>query len=134
LHHAFVVRYFTAWVETSDETDQMTETSGYSYPVDDAASSCSSEDGDWMTSSGGRRISESSDGIVFEMSGSGAEQELQDEEYSIPEQMHSPIELPRVLFIQMEYCEQKTLRDVIDEGIENDVAWKFFRQILEGMS
>ncbi|KAI9320676.1 kinase-like domain-containing protein [Dichotomocladium elegans] len=39
----------------------------------------------------------------------------------------------RVLYIQMEYCEKKTLRDIIDEGIEEEDAWKLFRQILEGL-
>lgn len=39
----------------------------------------------------------------------------------------------RVLYIQMEYCEKKTLRDVIDEGIDEQEAWRLFRQILEGL-
>ncbi|KAI9261602.1 kinase-like domain-containing protein [Phascolomyces articulosus] len=39
----------------------------------------------------------------------------------------------RVLYIQMEYCEKKTLRDVIDDGIDQDEAWRLFRQILEGL-
>ncbi|RKP11078.1 kinase-like domain-containing protein [Thamnocephalis sphaerospora] len=40
----------------------------------------------------------------------------------------------RVLYIQMEYCEKKTLRDVIDEGVDDADAWRFFRQILEGLA
>ncbi|KAI9476503.1 MAG: kinase-like domain-containing protein, partial [Benjaminiella poitrasii] len=39
----------------------------------------------------------------------------------------------RVLYIQMEYCEKKTLRDVIDEGIDEQEAWRLFRQVLEGL-
>ncbi|KAI8975061.1 hypothetical protein BDF20DRAFT_988622 [Mycotypha africana] len=39
----------------------------------------------------------------------------------------------RVLYIQMEYCEKKTLRDVIDEGIDEQEGWRLFRQILEGL-
>ncbi|KAG1140239.1 hypothetical protein G6F37_009236 [Rhizopus arrhizus] len=39
----------------------------------------------------------------------------------------------RVLYIQMEYCEKKTLRDVIDEGIDEQEAWRLFRHILEGL-
>ncbi|KAI7849877.1 kinase-like domain-containing protein [Circinella umbellata] len=39
----------------------------------------------------------------------------------------------RVLYIQMEYCEKKTLRDVIDDGVNEDEAWRLFRQILEGL-
>jgi translation initiation factor 2-alpha kinase 4 len=40
----------------------------------------------------------------------------------------------RVLYIQMEYCEKKTLRDVIDEGVDDAEAWRYFRQILEGLA
>lgn len=39
----------------------------------------------------------------------------------------------RMMYIQMEYCEKKTLRDVIDEGIDEDEAWRYLRQILEGL-
>ena len=41
------------------------------------------------------------------------------------------------LYIQMEYCEKKTLRETIDSG---DLArdrhrmWKLFRQIVEGIA
>ncbi|KAL8803587.1 MAG: hypothetical protein Q9182_003092 [Xanthomendoza sp. 2 TL-2023] len=39
------------------------------------------------------------------------------------------------LYIQMEYCEKKTLRDVIKSGIYNNVeeVWRYFRQILQGL-
>ncbi|KAI8053805.1 kinase-like domain-containing protein [Syncephalis plumigaleata] len=40
----------------------------------------------------------------------------------------------RVLYIQMEYCENKTLRDAIEEGVEDIEAWRLFRQILEGLA
>lgn len=39
-----------------------------------------------------------------------------------------------ILCIQMEYCENKTLHDVIEAGMEIDTSWKLFRQILEGLS
>ena len=38
------------------------------------------------------------------------------------------------LYIQMEYCPKKTLRDVIDEGLSKEEAWRLFRQILEGLN
>ncbi|KAL9000043.1 MAG: hypothetical protein Q9169_001288 [Polycauliona sp. 2 TL-2023] len=39
------------------------------------------------------------------------------------------------LYIQMEYCEKKTLRDVIKSGIDDNVdeAWRYLRQILQGL-
>ncbi|CAO3634097.1 unnamed protein product [Cunninghamella blakesleeana] len=39
----------------------------------------------------------------------------------------------RVLYIQMEYCEKKTLRDIIDEKLDEQEIWRLFRQILEGL-
>lgn len=39
----------------------------------------------------------------------------------------------RILYIQMEYCERKTLQDVIDEGVDEQEGWRLFRQILEGL-
>ncbi|EGF79216.1 hypothetical protein BATDEDRAFT_4810, partial [Batrachochytrium dendrobatidis JAM81] len=38
-----------------------------------------------------------------------------------------------ILYIQMEYCEKQTLRDVIDEGLDEKNSWRLFRQILEGL-
>ena len=39
------------------------------------------------------------------------------------------------LYIQMEYCERHTLRDVIRKGIDEnpDDGWRLFRQILDGL-
>ncbi|ODV82703.1 hypothetical protein CANARDRAFT_30621 [[Candida] arabinofermentans NRRL YB-2248] len=41
-----------------------------------------------------------------------------------------------VLFIQMEYCENRTLDDLIKQGLPNDYDnyWRIFRQILEALS
>ncbi|KAI8909361.1 kinase-like domain-containing protein [Powellomyces hirtus] len=40
----------------------------------------------------------------------------------------------RVLYIQMEYCEKKTLRDEIDAGVDDEEGWRLFRQVLEGLA
>ena len=40
----------------------------------------------------------------------------------------------RILYIQMEYCEKKTLRDAIDDGLDEEESWRLFRQILEGLA
>ncbi|PVH78652.1 Serine/threonine-protein kinase [Cadophora sp. DSE1049] len=41
-----------------------------------------------------------------------------------------------VLYISMEYCEKKTLRDLIRQGLQKDheEIWRLFRQILEGLA
>ena len=40
------------------------------------------------------------------------------------------------LYIQMEYCEKSTLRNVIDEGLhqDKDRVWRLFREIVEGLA
>ncbi|KGG50091.1 hypothetical protein DI09_8p300 [Mitosporidium daphniae] len=37
------------------------------------------------------------------------------------------------LYIQMEFCPNKTLRDLIDDGLEVTEAWRLFRQIIEAL-
>ncbi|KAJ1869235.1 eukaryotic translation initiation factor 2-alpha kinase [Coemansia sp. RSA 990] len=39
----------------------------------------------------------------------------------------------QILYIQMEYCENKTLSDLIREGLDEKESWRLFRQILEGL-
>lgn len=37
------------------------------------------------------------------------------------------------LYIQMEFCPNKTLNDLIEDGIEVVEAWRLFRQIVEAL-
>ncbi|KAJ2709509.1 eukaryotic translation initiation factor 2-alpha kinase, partial [Coemansia spiralis] len=39
----------------------------------------------------------------------------------------------QILYIQMEYCENKTLSDLLREGIDEKTCWRLFAQILEGL-
>lgn len=39
----------------------------------------------------------------------------------------------KILYIQMEYCKNKTLNDVINEGLDEKESWRLFGQILEGL-
>jgi serine/threonine protein kinase len=40
-----------------------------------------------------------------------------------------------ILYISMEYCEKRTLRDLIRKGLykDNEEIWRLFRQVLEGL-
>lgn len=42
--------------------------------------------------------------------------------------------LPSLLYIQMEYCERQTLRDLIRRTMSVDDTWRYVRQITEGLS
>ncbi|KAJ1517197.1 hypothetical protein HMI55_000409 [Coelomomyces lativittatus] len=41
---------------------------------------------------------------------------------------------PKILYIQMELCENRTLSDVIEKGLPLNETWRLFRQILEGLA
>ncbi|KAJ2660706.1 eukaryotic translation initiation factor 2-alpha kinase [Coemansia sp. RSA 1200] len=44
-----------------------------------------------------------------------------------------PSRKSQILYIQMEYCENKTLSDLIREGLDEKESWRLFGQILEGL-
>ncbi|PWY99241.1 Serine/threonine-protein kinase [Testicularia cyperi] len=51
-------------------------------------------------------------------------------------QMRQPDSIPvqRVLYIQMEYVENRTLREAIDKGLLEDEAWRILRQMVEALA
>ncbi|KAF9527861.1 other/PEK/GCN2 protein kinase [Crepidotus variabilis] len=42
--------------------------------------------------------------------------------------------LNRTLYIQMEFVERQTLRELVDEGISEDEAWRLFQQIVDALA
>jgi len=48
---------------------------------------------------------------------------------------HNAVKPPsKILYIQMEYCTEKTLKNMIDEhSLSDEMKWKLFRQIVEGL-
>lgn len=118
LHHEYVVRYFTAWVENVGPSASEDELDGLSF--DDESSSFDEDEedddddeDDWLSSS--RRTSF----VAFEPpklpkengfdgGGGGNLKRLKKQEEN---------EGLRMLYIQMEYCEKKSLRCFILESI-----------------
>ncbi|SMR60025.1 unnamed protein product [Zymoseptoria tritici ST99CH_3D1] len=45
-----------------------------------------------------------------------------------------PRRLPSTLYIQMELCDLRSLRDLIYKGLSEDDSWRFVRQITEGLA
>ncbi|KAL8734889.1 MAG: hypothetical protein Q9166_001241 [cf. Caloplaca sp. 2 TL-2023] len=164
LNHPNVVRYYTAWKEvdspaanghhedSTDETDSSTEDDELS----DLVFARSSGGLDFIGSNNNKLFSddESSenetdrdalsddDGICFGEDGddgSDRPRHVSKDSVASPRvrrQSSSPTEaVNKTLYIQMEYCEKQTLRDVIKSGIYDNVgeAWRYFRQILQGL-
>ncbi|CAB5359519.1 unnamed protein product [Rhizophagus irregularis] len=160
LHHQYVVRYYTTWFEDSDSSWNDAE-SLFSEDItlagDEESPSSKVNDVDYqdldddfdlmLEASSNRGYSQIHFGESLS-SDSDDEFELQNEDspkevggYGARNRTPGPGkknnskgEKTRILYIQMEYCENKTLRDIIDTGMEEEEGWKIFRQIVEGLA
>ncbi|KAL4909411.1 hypothetical protein BDW74DRAFT_80834 [Aspergillus multicolor] len=152
LNHPYVVRYYTAWLEEDyDQRDDeaISFTDGYS------VASIQSEDFEYSTTGGLDFISSSGyPNIEFapdsdeEDAGTISTREKGSSPETFGTESGTGKELSRVrsgsqgrpvltaLYIQMEYCEKHTLRDLIKNGLYDDVerSWRLFRQILDGLT
>ncbi|RDW70020.1 putative cpc-3 protein [Coleophoma crateriformis] len=163
LSHPSVVRYYNTWTEevldgseTEDDTteDAITEQSpselshGTGPNIDFGASTGGL---DFMSSSGFPQVEFGYDSD----SGSEEEDDDLDRESTSPDdevanggsagnqlvlnrtKSSSRFQRPfkTILYISMEYCEKRTLRDLIKRGLykDNDEIWRLFRQVLEGL-
>ena len=104
----YVVRYYQAWFETGYEDEFGSSEEELSVSSYDSES----DTDDWFSSSNNPRMV------------------LRDLTPSLPK---NNSKYTQMLYIQMEFCEKKTLRDAIDVGLEIDQSWTFFRQLLEGL-
>ncbi|KAL8927956.1 MAG: hypothetical protein Q9208_002031 [Pyrenodesmia sp. 3 TL-2023] len=164
LNHPNIVRYYTAWKEVdvptsmNEDHDDSAEESGpdsVGSELSDLIFPRSAGGLDFIASSGNEDFEDESTeeevdeavtsddgGIVF------GEDDAQtpDKPQGGHRQTHPGLRLRRMsgsqqeavnntLYIQMEYCEKETLRDVIKSGIQDNAAeiWRYFRQILLGL-
>ncbi|KAH8430468.1 putative protein kinase (Gcn2) [Aspergillus melleus] len=151
LNHPYVVRYYTAWLEEDHghiDEDAVSSSDGYFSGRDSNAYEYSTGGLDFISSSGYPKIEFGGDSDE-ERDGTTPSQNFKRE---TPETYGSEsgtgADLSRVmsgsqgrpvlstLYIQMEYCEKHTLRDLIRNGLYDDVdrSWRLFRQILDGLS
>ncbi|KAF1957340.1 kinase-like protein [Byssothecium circinans] len=163
LNHQCVVRYYTAWPEddvftTSEEGEDGTSTFG----ADDSESDSDISPGnvgdedytqgtgglDFISSSGYPKIEFGSDDESDQDDGAIVFGSDSDDDGN-PTNPHSPIVKKRtgsnsnyqkptksILYIQMEFCEKQTLRDLIRSDLydDPDEYWRLFRQTLEGLA
>ncbi|KAI8587008.1 kinase-like domain-containing protein [Geranomyces variabilis] len=160
LHHQYVVRYYQAWFEdagresrpsgsddsdseseSGDDDDDSTDESDSSSQASDATGLLNSGfDNDWLSID---RVATSKSYSQVSISfgyGAAEDDSFMGASTTDPSQYGSDDTHPthrqpkRILYIQMEYCENKTLRDEIDAGVDDEEGWRLFRQVLEGLA
>ncbi|KAM7217902.1 Serine/threonine-protein kinase GCN2 [Rhypophila decipiens] len=166
MNHPSVVRYYNTWLEevpgyAESETDTSTDGQGTEdsrgtllQDINIEFAESKSRGLDFMSSSGHPDIEfgyESGEGDEDDDeededekdSSSGEETESGDEESS--RALSIPIRRGRrpstrpfrtIMYISMEYCEKRTLRDLISRNLskETEEVWRLFRQVLEGLA
>ncbi|CAL5871831.1 uncharacterized protein PFLUO_LOCUS6084 [Penicillium psychrofluorescens] len=150
LNHPYVVRYYTAWLE--EDFNQIQEEAISSTDGDPFASQgrhdFSTGGLDFISSSGYPKIEFGASDSEDENEGTLSEQGTGETPGISTAGTGQAAELARMrsgsyarpvlttLYIQMEYCERHTLRDLIKNGLYDDIdrSWRLFRQILDGLS
>ncbi|OJD14239.1 PEK/GCN2 protein kinase [Emergomyces pasteurianus Ep9510] len=151
LNHPYVVRYFTAWLERdyhpADEEAVSSTAANSDHPEDDVDFGYSTSGLDFISSKGYPDIEFGYDSDGHTDSDTASEESgnhkqgsplRTDEGPSLQRQRSgsSSQHVTTTLYIQMEYCEKHTLRDLIRNGLHDDIefSWRLFRQILDGLS
>ena len=166
LNHPYVVRYYGAWPEEEGERPgssldsgpvftpsiEAPESSSGTQAIDQINFGFSGRGLDFISSSGYPKIEFGDDTTSGSEadgnSDAGSEDEAIDpnENGVLPQRSLGPSRpAPPVeskarkratLYIQMEFCEKLTLRDVIRRGTQTDIdeTWRLFRLILEGLA
>ncbi|KAI2782056.1 serine/threonine-protein kinase gcn2 [Daldinia loculata] len=155
LSHPAVVRYYNTWLEEiPDVPDSEGDTSTEDANTDSKGTASQGIDIQFATSTGGLDfISSSHPNIEFGSDDSEVEDDEEteededdDDESDVDSEIHDSMPSPTrikssqrhykiVMYISMEYCDKRTLRDLIQRNLwkEAEEVWRLFRQILEGL-
>ncbi|KAK1074395.1 eukaryotic translation initiation factor 2-alpha kinase [Friedmanniomyces endolithicus] len=154
LNHPYVVRYFSTWVEDDFSGGMLEDFSVTTDATTDEATEEATSDGprmdfgfsstgglDFVSSSGYPRIEFGDDDIENE-AGTSDEDEFhvattdtsEHEDLAVKRSRSGSQKPPSILYIQMEYCERHTLRDLTRKGMTSDESWRYVRQITEGLA
>ncbi|OAA36278.1 Serine/threonine-protein kinase, GCN2 [Metarhizium rileyi] len=160
LSHPAVVRYYNTWVEeVADSTDTEGDTSTEGYTEEGEETVSDGIDIQFATSTGGldfmssnaaiefgydddsddNAIEDDSDddsSIVADPAGNGVMSSGKERAAHVLRRARQHRTFRTILYISMEYCEKRTLRDLISRNLYKNTPeiWRLFRQILEGMS
>lgn len=170
LNHPYVVRYFSAWMETesvgssgvpSIKESNLSSATGEGNDMKGISTSPNTQDDmldfsiphDIMSTSGFKDIVFGYDSDVDEDEDAASSESSSSDSSSSPEEPPSALAhrgrtghqvnsnaarepVRTKLYIQMEFCENRTLRHLINENSLSsiDEKWRIFRQILDGLS
>ncbi|EMT68388.1 Serine/threonine-protein kinase GCN2 [Fusarium odoratissimum] len=136
LNHPAVVRYNTAWVEEAPdqaETEDDTST-GYFTEENTQGTGSAGIDIEFATSTGGLDFISSNANVDYGFEDSEDSEDDSDEDET--EDEDDTEDEITMLYISMEYCEKRTLRDLIARNLYKNTPeiWRLFSQILEGLA
>ncbi|KAK0365960.1 eukaryotic translation initiation factor 2-alpha kinase [Friedmanniomyces endolithicus] len=151
---AYGIRYFSTWVEDDFSGGMLEDSSVTTEATTDEATEEATSDGprmdfgfsstgglDFVSSSGYPHIEFGDDDSKNE-AGTSDEDELnvattdtsEREDLAVKRSRSGSQKPPSILYIQMEYCERHTLRDLTRKGMTSDESWRYVRQITEGLA
>ncbi|KAK1006815.1 eukaryotic translation initiation factor 2-alpha kinase [Friedmanniomyces endolithicus] len=154
LNHPYVVRYFSTWVEVDLSGGMLEDSSVTTDATTDEATEEATSDGprmdfgfsstgglDFVSSSGYPQIEFGDDDSENEAGTSDEDQDdvatadsSEREDLAVKRPRSGSQKPPSILYIQMEYCERHTLRDLTRKGMTSDESWRYVRQITEGLA
>ena len=151
LHHRYIVRYYQAWIEGEENTDAAAQAASKSPAATKPKTKApkppglvrrksaksnyelagGEDDEDWLASSHpSTRVANDDEDDDDESDEDDDDDEEDDSKTA------APVAAGRqYLYIQMEYCANQTLRDVIDSKTASmEDCWRLFRQLLEAVA